>query len=415
MNTQYKKAIVVHSGLQHAEHVAKSYYDASRLMKFCTSNFWHRRKSIETILSMSPKLHKMYQNRSTNRLPKQVIDNFGASEIIARILPLIKRNYEYQRRITHWHDRRLSKHYAKKVTIPYTTLYSFPNVAKDLFEARQGGEFVNILDLPIGHYSVAARLAYEERYMAPEFHSTFSYSDPPNLFKERFEREIELADKMFCGTKFVRDTFIEAKISARNLVVSRFGSSLEPLSEAEKDLRLRRADRAQSDCFNVVYVGQFSQRKGLSYLLQTIRLLKRNYPQLRFTMIGGFIGSREWLTNNTDIIDEIIVGASRTVVRQKLMDAHSFFFPSLFEGGALALHEAASMGLPIVTTHNAGADFLETSNSGYLLGIRDVDAYAASLSTLIEDRNCLTQKTISALDWSGKANWEQFKADLLAI
>ena len=150
-------------------------------------------------------------------------------------------------------------------------------------------------------------------------------------------------------------------------------------------------------------------------MLEAIRLLKREYSQVRFTMIGGFVGPRDWLRGRDDVIDEVIVSAPRSVVRQKLTEAHAFFFPSLFEGGALALHEAASMGLPIVTTHNSGADFLKQSNSGFVLPIRDVSGYVDSFASLITDSDLLQAKTLNALQWSEHSSWKQYGEDLSSL
>lgn len=65
--------------------------------------------------------------------------------------------------------------------------------------------------------------------------------------------------------------------------------------------------------------------------------------------------------------------------------AHLFVLPSLSEGSARTVGEAAAAGLPLLATTASGVDHLVTPETGLLVPPRDPAALATALTTLLKD------------------------------
>ncbi|ACT59474.1 glycosyltransferase family 4 protein [Hirschia baltica] len=400
-----EKAIVLHSGMQHALHVALGYKLSNQLEYFATGPLYTYNDHLAKILGFSSVLSRMYSNRSTGALASTEIRSVSRFELLERIVKVLSNDPSLQRNIVHWRDRAIARHFAKNVPDTCTKIYSFPNVALEFFENAGKMGVRKILDLPIAHYEMANTLAKEEAERFPGFASTFTYKAPPAKFCERFAKEISLADRLVCGSEFVKSSFIDRGVCSKKMTVVKYGSSFEPLSNEEIDVRRKKLE--QSNLLNILYVGQFSQRKGLSYLCETVKKVKENIPA-RFSMIGSFYGDRKWYEEYSDVIDQLIVRGSRHRVREEMLKADVLFFPTLFEGSALVVHEAVSMGLPVITTVNAGATFVGENSLGEILQIRDVESYSRSLVGLFEDHQKRAFYTNNCLQYITHAGWDDF-------
>lgn len=143
--------------------------------------------------------------------------------------------------------------------------------------------------------------------------------------------------------------------------------------------------------FNLLFVGhaQF-KRKGLLYMLESYRILKKKYPQLRLIIAGAkWAGAGQPAElNNIDLPDIHYLG---TVDEMELIALYQtvdiFCAPSIKnESFGMVLIEAMAAGTPIVTTNING--YMEVVQDGYnalVVPAKNSHAFAQAIQQLIEN------------------------------
>lgn len=133
--------------------------------------------------------------------------------------------------------------------------------------------------------------------------------------------------------------------------------------------------------FRILYAGHIAPRKGILYLLEAARRLGRDDAEL--VLLGRIEGDGAWLSpyeGEFTHVPHLPHGDIPAVFR----DAHVYVYPSLHEGSSVSIYEAMASGLPVIATANAGST-VRDGVDGYIVGIRDADAIAARLATLLDN------------------------------
>ena len=163
----------------------------------------------------------------------------------------------------------------------------------------------------------------------------------------------------------------------------------EKVSQSERERARVKLD-IPSDALLVTMVSRLIRSKGILEFAEAARMVKYHHDKVHFLLVGpddrdsvdrlgpneleGLSQSVTWLGERRDV--PIILA---------LTDV--FALPSFYrEGIPRVLLEAASMGLPIVTTDSPGcSEAVEHGVNGFLVPARDPDALAQAIMRLIED------------------------------
>jgi starch synthase len=229
------------------------------------------------------------------------------------------------------------------------------------------------LDYPIAHHAWAERLLSEEARLQPELANTLQLAELPRGTRRRMEAEIEQADRILLLTSFQRQTFIESGVGEEKLVVIPLGVQIDAF---------RPVPRKEDRPFRVLFAGQLTQRKGLSYALEGFR--KAAIPGAEFVLVGPVVGSgRPWRgLSGVRQVGRVPFGALPSQFQQ----CDVFLLPSLVEGLPQTLLEAMACGLPVVVSENtAGPEVVRDGVQGYVVPIRDPDSIAERLRELFEN------------------------------
>ena len=145
----------------------------------------------------------------------------------------------------------------------------------------------------------------------------------------------------------------------------------------------------------ILAVGQLLERKGMRYLVDACRLLKRKGMEFRCHIVGD---GKE-LKLLTEMIDEyelsefvILLGRQpQECVKKLLQEASIFVLPSIVtelggrEGIPVALMEAMAMQLPVVSTKTVGIpELIENEKEGLLVEQKNPEELAAALEFLLK-------------------------------
>jgi glycosyltransferase involved in cell wall biosynthesis len=139
----------------------------------------------------------------------------------------------------------------------------------------------------------------------------------------------------------------------------------------------------------LLFVGQWDERKGIRYLVQSFTKLVGHRAQLHLVCAGTLRDEPTTLGDFPAHVRNRVTVRPR-VSRAELIELHSiadiFVFPTLFEGSSLALLEAMASGMPIVTTPVGSApDILHDQTSALFVPPANATSLAGAIQKLLDD------------------------------
>lgn len=268
-------------------------------------------------------------------------------------------------------SRRFDQGVARQVGPEDSAVISMWGHALDTFEAARKLGVRRFLDYPTAHPRALMDLIAEEVRLQPDYASTFLEGTVSQALLSRVEREFELADRIFVLSSFQRRTFVEAGVPEDKLITTPLGVELETFKPASR--------QGEDDAFNVLFVGQITQRKGISYLLEGFE--RAAIPNSRLTLIGAAIGDTSpWMHRpNVDHIPHLPFFRLPDVYTR----ADVYVLPSIVEGFPQTALQAMASGVPSIVSRNTfGDDVITDGHDGFVVAIRDADAIADRLRYL---------------------------------
>jgi glycosyltransferase involved in cell wall biosynthesis len=223
----------------------------------------------------------------------------------------------------------------------------------------------------------SAHLRYTEKVLSEEHrHWGLPGTITPERFIAREEIEYAQADAITVPSEFARRSFVEMGVAPEKLHKIPYGVRLD---------RFRPVAEPAKDCFEVLFVGSVSLRKGFPYLLQAFAQLR--HPHKRLRIVGGL--SREigrilprLPQENVEFVGHI----SQEQLPAVMSSSHVMVLASIEEGLALVQAQALACGCPLICSTNSGGEDLITDGvEGFVVPIRSPEAIAARLQRLADD------------------------------
>lgn len=233
--------------------------------------------------------------------------------------------------------------------------------------------------------------------------NVYLYNGPYyNLFKIPFMEPIY--DKLFCKriNHLVKKTFCKTKMAADyigkkgitnttvtgvGLDTSKFDAEREILLETQKLLDQMKGKR------NLLYVGSIIPRKNTELLIKTFVELKKNedFEDVQLVLVGkgdeGYINKCKSLISDevkNDIVwCDFIKNAQLKFV---YMCANVFLLPSIQEIFGMVLLEAMYFGIPVISSHSAGAGTLiQNRVNGLIVEQFDAMSWKGAIESILSN------------------------------
>lgn len=221
------------------------------------------------------------------------------------------------------------------------------------------------------------------------------------VFQQRCD-EAGMADVCVVASGYTRDTLIENGVEPHRIHVVPYGIDLD---------HAQAADRPPSGPFRVLFVGQFTQRKGIKYLLEAWKRLALPHAEL---VLAGRGGSDAQLLAKYEGSYRFTGAVSRDELTTLYQTSDVLCMPSLAEGFGLVYLEALAHGTPIIATPNTGAaDIITDGEQGFIVGIRDVDALMERLAWCYDNRAELAEMRGKAHKLAKRYSWEAFRSNIV--
>ncbi len=218
-----------------------------------------------------------------------------------------------------------------------------------------------------------------------------------NKIIEKELLEYEEADYIYVPSVFAKETFIQHNINPNKIIQIPYGVNS---SLFHKDTR-------DDDVFRIVFVGSLSLRKGVQYLLEAFSELNLKNAELVF--IGYIDPDIKDILHKYENIFKFIGKVEQAMLYKYLSNSSVFVFPSLEEGLAQVILQAAACGLPVICTPNSGCeDVITDGREGFIVPIRDITALKEKILYLYEHKNERDSMSEMAFKKAQNLTWDIF-------
>ena len=399
--------LLVHpSGNQNSRHAARALSQAGISLKFFTSIHVD---SGNIALAFSPAgVRKWLSRRSFSEyVGGNEVKSVAVMREVVRLVSSVFDNSYFTRSEGSWASVDSVYRSVDKAVAAYIrsrpeaikAVYAYEDGALESFKAAKEFGITRIYELPIGYWKAHRVLCEEESTLQPRWASTWIASRDSEKKLKRKDCELSMATHVIVPSSFVRSTLELFRESLPPISVIPYGCPT-PISESDRSWY-------SGGNLRVLFVGGLSQRKGLSYLLDAVESFD---GAIELTVIGAGAG-----LENIKNVHRVLGSISHAEVLEEMQRHDVFVFPTLFEGYSLAIAEALSQGLPVITTLNSGvSEIIEDGEQGWIVPVRDSEAIAEKLQDFIDSPERVLDMGRSALKLAEEWTWVQYRECLLS-
>lgn len=204
------------------------------------------------------------------------------------------------------------------------------------------------------------------------------------------------AKKVFCKTQMSKDYLARKGITNTEVVgvgldPDRFENEEETLPETQKLLQKLKGKK------NLLYVGQIIPRKNTELIVKSFVLVKKEENDLQLVLVGS--GDKEYRKKCEALIPDSMKESviwcpfiKNAQLKYIYQNAIAFLLPSTKEIFGMVLLEAMYFGLPVITSHSAGADTVVENgiNSVIVEGFDEI-SWSQAIYSLYEDQELRTR------------------------
>jgi glycosyltransferase involved in cell wall biosynthesis len=249
------------------------------------------------------------------------------------------------------------------------------------------------LDAPLVHIMLASRASFWRKsvvcLMARAMGRPYLLHVHGAEFMQFYEQECGSAVKRFVRHIFSNAALVLALSDEWRMSLQRISprTHVEVLPNAVALPDEHSLQRLQGRAPTLLSLGQLGRRKGSYDLVRAFARTANRFPRLRLVCGGdGDIAGVRALAARLDVADRVVCPGWLSAERKRaeLAGATVFVLPSYAEGMPMALLEAMSWGLPVITSPVGGIPQLITHDvNGLLVAPGDIDAVAAAITRLM--------------------------------
>ncbi len=203
-----------------------------------------------------------------------------------------------------------------------------------------------------------------------------------------------------------------------------------PIAEEYLDVRDERKHSPVTRNNVIVNVGRISKQKNQLLLLKAFRRIADSYPDYILRIYGDAQESavldelNSYISKN-NLSDRVSFMGTAKSMKDEISDAALFVLSSDFEGMPNSLIEAMALGIPSISTDcpcGGSAMLIDDHKSGILVPVRDEEALAGAIDSLLKDRDLAESLGNNALSVIDKVHpdkickeWEDYISGIISI
>lgn len=191
------------------------------------------------------------------------------------------------------------------------------------------------------------------------------------LLKRRLRKSIELSNRIICISKATQKSFQDTfSIKTKKLVTIYNGIDTNFFKPPSKPTQIKKG--------SLVFVGNFSKRKGADLLGPVMEQLGNNYT---LTCVSRSQPKQD-LPQNIRFLQDV----TQAELPHYYHKAQLLLFPSRLEGFGYAVAEAMACAKPVVCSNNSSLpELIDNGLGGYLCTTDDVDCFVTKIKEITGD------------------------------
>jgi alpha-maltose-1-phosphate synthase len=349
-------------------------------------------------------VERLLRRRHEPEIPaRRVRSDWGFDLALAAESRLAANRPDIRLRLARWRTRRFDRIVEQILVRDHpAAAFFFSDVASEfaLPACRQLG-IPSVLSMVHGDVREERCVMEVEAESAPDFFPIYLGTgevDPREMawLHERRLRDIELADRILVPSEHIAGELVGNGTPRERIDVVPYAA----------DTRRFLPDPAKIHGTNCTFLfaGGIIQRKGIKYLLEAWRLVRR--PGWRMQLLGALPADTGPLRPYLDEV-EWLGRFPHAEVPARMASADVFVFPSLFEGSAVVTYEAMACGLPCIVTAESGS-VARHGRDGLIVPARDVQHLAAAMERLGTDAPFRAACAASARAQAESHDWDRY-------
>lgn len=232
----------------------------------------------------------------------------------------------------------------------------------------------------------SSHIRYQLRILRDESARTgVRLETPGDWIVEREEREYRMCDRVCVLSAFAWRSFVAEGIPEEKLALLPLGVDARAFRPAREVLAERQRRIRSGAPLRVILTGTICFRKGLYDFERIARAMDPR--RFRFQLVGSVASEAAKFVSKLPSTVEMIPRQPQSKLPEWYAASDLFMLPTLEDGFAVTLTQASAGGLPILATTNCAApDFVRDGQNGWVLPIRDPDAFIDRLRWCDENR-----------------------------
>ncbi|HEX8203066.1 MAG TPA: glycosyltransferase, partial [Isosphaeraceae bacterium] len=298
------------------------------------------------------RLHRVLRRRHEPEIPRRRVASVPSFDLALTLeRRLGPRRPRARRAVARWRTRHFDRLAARALDRhrPDAALL-FSDVGSEFaLPACRDLGIASVLSMVHGDVREERLVLERERETAADFFPIYLGDGPIDRdeldwLHERRLRDIALADRILVPSEHIAGELARHGTPRHRIAVV-------PYAADTRRFIPRPEKRHDASC-TFLFAGGITQRKGIKYLLEAWRRVRR--PGWRLQLLGALPDDPAPLAGYRDEV-QWLGRVGHAEVPGVMAAADVFVFPSLFEGSAVVTYEALACGLPCVVTPSAGS------------------------------------------------------------
>jgi glycosyltransferase involved in cell wall biosynthesis len=261
----------------------------------------------------------------------------------------------------------------------------------------------------------SSHIRYQRHILREESIRTGARLETPcDWMVEREEREYRLCDRVCVLSAFAWQSFVDAGVPASKLALLPLGVDASAFRPSREVLVERKRRIRSGAPLRVILAGTVCFRKGLYDFEKIARAVDPG--RIQFQLIGSVASEAAKFMSKLPSTVELVPRQPHATLPQWYARGDLFMLPTLEDGFAVVLTQASASGLPILATTNCAApDFVRDGQNGWVLPIRDPDAFIDRLRWCDENREEVAEMVDKTYDDFRPTDWSDVAATFETI
>ena len=389
--------------------------EGGMLDQFVTG-FYHRGEGRVTWLarqlapSQYPRVHRQLLRRHERLIPADRVRSIWTYDAALRLEALLAQTKPGSHHtVARWRTRRFDRAVAREIKQRRPSVaFLFSDVGSDIaLPACKRFGIPSILSMVHGEVHEEQFVLDVEAIHAPDFFPIYLGDGKLDLTEldwlhQRRLRDVMLADKILVPSDHIAGELIRRGTPEERLTVIPYAADTNRFKP--------NLGKTFTNSCTFLFAGGITQRKGIKYLLEAWRQVRR--PGWTLQLLGALPrdpGPLQPYLSEVDHLGQV----GHTEMPARMAAADVFVFPSLFEGSAVVTYEALACGLPSIVTPNAGS-VVRDGLDGLIVPVRDVNALAEAMVRLGSNPELRATMAASARSRAEAFDWPRYHASIVA-